>query len=52
MPRVVGPFHIIAKYGDNAYKIDLSAKYNISSTLNIGDFQLYQEDQELRAILP
>ena len=41
MPRAVGPFPIIAKYGYNAYKVDLPAEYNISNTFNIGDLQLY-----------
>ena len=43
---------LIAKIGDNAYKVDLPTKYNIASTFNIGDLQLYQEDQELRSFFP
>ena len=52
MPRAAGPFPIIAKFGDNAYKVELPAKYNITNTFNIGDLQLYKEDQELSSILP
>ena len=40
MPRAAGPFPIIAKYGDNAYKIDLPTEYNIAITFNIRDLQL------------
>ena len=52
MPRAAGPFPIIAKYGDNAYKVELPAEYNITNTFNIGDLQLHKENQELRTILP
>ena len=52
MPRAAGPFPIIAKFGGNAYKVELLAEYNITNTFNIGDLQLYKEDQELSLILP
>ena len=52
MPKAAGPFPIIAKIGDNAYKVRLPAEYNMSNTFNIGDLQLHQPSQELRSILP
>ena len=51
MPRAAGPFPITAKIGDNAYKVELPAEYNISNTFNIGDLQLHQANQELGSIL-
>ena len=52
MPRALGPFQIIAKYGENAYKVDLPEEYNISSTFNIGDLKSYHGNTKLRTILP
>ena len=51
MLRVVSPFEILAKYGDNAFKIDVLERYGVQSTFNIGDLAPYHEDQELRSIL-
>ena len=50
MPRAMGPYQILDKYRDNAFKIDLPAEYGISSTFNIGDLTPYLGDTELRAI--
>ena len=53
MPRAEGPFKILAKYGDNAYKLDLGEENGVASTFNIGDLSPYLEDtqvQELRTI--
>ena len=53
MPRAEGPFKIMAKYGDNAYKLDLGEESGLASTFNIGDLSPYLEDtqiQELRTI--
>ena len=52
MPRAAGPFPITAKFGDNAYQVDLPADYNVTNTFNIGDLQMCTEEQELRSILP
>ena len=52
MPRAAGPFPITAKFGDNAYQVELSTEYNVTNTFNVGELQLYKEDQELRSILP
>lgn len=50
MPRAMGPFQIIDKYGDNAFKIDLPEGIGVSPTFNIGDLAPYLGDNELRAI--
>ncbi|KAL1217924.1 hypothetical protein V5N11_001815 [Cardamine amara subsp. amara] len=37
LPRVDGPFTILEKINDNAYKIDLQGKYSVSSSFNVAD---------------
>ena len=50
MPRAEGPFEVVEKINDNAYKVDLGGKYGVSSTFNVGDLAPYHDDEELRAI--
>lgn len=53
MPRADGPFKVISKINDNAYKIDLPGEYGVHATFNIGDLSPYLDDdgiQELRSI--
>ena len=51
MPRAIGPFLVIKKYGTNAYKVRLLEEYNISPTFNIGDLTFHSEATEMRTIL-
>ena len=45
LPRADGPFKILARYNDNAYKIDLPRdKYNVSDTFNVKDLAPYHGD--------
>jgi len=44
MPRVDGPFRIIEKVNDNAYKVDLPGDYNVSATFNVKDLTPYLDD--------
>lgn len=39
--RANGPFRIIKKINENAYKIDLPGDYNISTTFNVAILTLY-----------
>jgi hypothetical protein len=36
-PRGDGPFRVVSKINDNAYKLDLPGTYNISATFNVSD---------------
>ena len=48
--RVDGPFKIIEKIGENAYKLQLSDEYEISPMFNVKDLRAYH-DEDLRASL-
>lgn len=37
LPRGDGPFQVLEKINDNAYKIDLPGDYNVSATFNVSD---------------
>ncbi|XP_074283047.1 uncharacterized protein LOC141607595 [Silene latifolia] len=53
MPRAEGPYKVISKYGDNAYKVELPGDYGVHATFNVGDLSPYIEDNgiaELRTI--
>ena len=37
MTRGDGPFQIIERINDNAYKVDLPGEYGVNATLNVAD---------------
>ncbi|CAM8960386.1 unnamed protein product [Rhodiola kirilowii] len=46
-PRADGPFRVLERINDNAYKVDLPGKYNVSGTFNVADLTPYiTEDEE------
>ncbi|GJZ04035.1 hypothetical protein Tco_0537310 [Tanacetum coccineum] len=45
-PRADGPFSVLKKTNDNAYKIELSGHYNISATFNVADLSPCVGDYE------
>ena len=48
MPRVDGPFKVLDKINDNAYKLELPVEFGVSPTFNIADLKPYLgEDDEL-----
>lgn len=47
MPRADGPFEVLQKANDNAYKIDLPREYGFSYPFNVPDFKPYFEDDHL-----
>ena len=46
MPRADGPFKILEKINDNAYKLDIPADYGVSSSFNVVDFKPYEGEEE------
>ena len=48
LPQDDGPFKVLARYNNNAYKIDLPCdKYNVSDVFNIKDLSLYHGDEDI-----
>jgi hypothetical protein len=46
LPRADGPFKVLQRIGENAYKIELPGEYGISATFNVSDLALYEEIEE------
>jgi len=50
LPRGDGPFQILERINDNAYKLDLPGEYNVSASFNVADlspFDVGFEDKSL-----
>jgi hypothetical protein len=47
MPRADGPFKVLEKINENAYKLDLPVDFGVSPTFNIADLKphLGEEDE-------
>jgi hypothetical protein len=46
MPRVDGPFKVLEKINENAYKLDLPADFGVSSTFSIIDLKPYLGEED------
>ena len=46
MPRGNGPFKVLEKVNNNAYKLELLADIGVSPTFNIGDLTSYLRDED------
>jgi hypothetical protein len=46
MPRANGPFKVLEKVNENAYKLDLPADFGVSPTFNITDLKPYLEEED------
>jgi hypothetical protein len=44
-PRADGPFKIVQKINDNAYKVELPGSYGVSATFNVSDLSPYFDDE-------
>jgi hypothetical protein len=49
MPRGDGPFKVLGRINDNAYKIDLPNDYGVSTTFDVADLAPYFGDEELES---
>ncbi|XP_012836525.1 PREDICTED: uncharacterized protein LOC105957140, partial [Erythranthe guttata] len=47
-PRGDGPFQVLEKINDNAYKIDLPSEYQVSSTFNVSDLSPFDVGSDSR----
>jgi len=47
MPRANGPFEVLERIDDNAYKVDLPGDYGVSAIFNVADVSAYQADDYL-----
>jgi len=48
MPRADGPFEVLKKVSDNAYKVDLPKDYGVPCTFNVVGLKPYFEDDNLK----
>ncbi|KAG6723850.1 hypothetical protein I3842_03G227900 [Carya illinoinensis] len=44
-----GPFQILEKINDNAYKVDLPGEYNVSATFNVSDLSPFDVGEDSRS---
>ena len=47
-PRWDGPFQVLERINDNAYKLDLPSEYNISATFNVSDLSPFDVGDDSR----
>ena len=47
MPRSEGPFKVLERVGESAYKLELPEEYGVSTTFNVGDLTPYLDDDDL-----
>ena len=45
-PRGDGPFQVLERINDNAYKIEFPDEYNVSTTSNVSDLIFFYVDGE------
>jgi hypothetical protein len=46
MSRAAGPYKIIAKINDNAYKLELPPEFRVSPSFNISDLRPYLREED------
>ena len=47
MPRANGPFEVLERVNDNAWKFNLPRDYGVSTTFNVADLSPYLKDKHL-----
>ena len=51
MPTADGPFKVLEKINDNAYKVDLPEDYGVSCTFNVSNLKPYLTDDKLQNLM-
>jgi hypothetical protein len=46
MPRAAGPFKVLEKINDNAYKLELPPEFGVSPIFNISDLKPYLGEED------
>jgi hypothetical protein len=46
MPRADGPFKVLKKINDNAYKLNSPTDFGVSPTINIADLKPYLGEED------
>jgi hypothetical protein len=46
MPRAAGPFKVLEKINDNAYKLELPSEFGVCPTFNISDLKPYLGEED------
>lgn len=46
-PRFDGPFQVLEKVNDNAYKVELPCDYGVSATISVADLSPFYDDEEV-----
>jgi len=49
LPRGYGPFCVLEKINDNAYKIDLPVSYGVSNSFNVADLSPFTSEDTLES---
>ena len=47
LPRGDGPFQVLKRINNNAYKLDFPGEYNVSATFNVTDLSLFYVGDDL-----
>ena len=47
LPRGDGPFQVLERINDNAYKLDLLGEYSVSATFNVSNLSPFDVDDDL-----
>ncbi|XP_071917089.1 uncharacterized protein [Coffea arabica] len=47
LPRGDGPFQVVERINDNAYKLDFPCEYGVHATFNVADLSPFHADDEL-----
>ena len=49
LPRGDGPFRVLERINDNAYKLELPGEYGVSASFNVSDLSPFDVGDDLRA---